>query len=111
MTFVIPPDTGEEIVVLYGQSATLIEEIENALVVKFQKLDDLDVISEVHLGDVGFESFPLQGVLLADKDLFKVDLVDLLVGIVHAQLLETVRLEHLEPVDIKQLYLSTRGSF
>lgn len=44
-----------------------------------------------------------QHVLLVDEHLLQVDLVDSLVGVVHAELLEAVVLEDLEAVDVQQL--------
>ena len=102
---VVLAHVGEEVVVADVEGAALVEEVEDALVEGVEEVDDLGVVREGQLGDDALEALLLEGVLLVDEDLLQVNLVDLLVGVVHAQLLETVVLEHLEAVDVQQLHL------
>ena len=104
MLLVMLADVGEEVIVLDVEGAALVQQVEDALVEGVQQLDDLAVVGEVELGDYVLQPLLPQHVLLVDEHLLEVDLVDPLVCVVHAELLEAVVLEHLEAVDVQELY-------
>lgn len=100
MLIVVLANVGQEIIVFDVDRTTFIQQIEDALIQRLQQLDDLDVVSEVQTRNHTFESLLLQHVLFMHEHLFQIDLMYLLVGVVHAELLETVVVEDLKAIDI-----------
>ncbi len=94
---------GKEIIILDVERAALVQEVKDAFVERVQQLDDLGVVGKVELGDDVLESFFLEDILLVDEYLLEVDLVNSLVCIVHAKLLEAIVFEYLKAIYIQKL--------
>jgi hypothetical protein len=67
---------------------------------RLKKVDDLDVIGEVQILNHILEALLLEDVLFMNEYLLKIDLMNLFVGVVYAQLLETIVIEDFKTVDI-----------
>lgn len=105
MLLVMFAHVGKEIVITHVKRAAFIKEVEDTLVQSVKKVYDLGVVCECQLGNDALEAFLLESVLLMDEHLLKVNLMDLFIGIVDAELFKTVVFEHLEAIDVQKFHL------
>jgi hypothetical protein len=103
MLIVLFANIGEEVIVPNIDRATLIKEIKHAFVESIKQFYDLYVISKAQFGNNAFEPLLLESTLLVNEHLLKVDLMNLFVRIVHAELFKAVMIEHFEPIYIQKL--------
>lgn len=95
----------QKIVIFHVQWATLVKEIEDTLIKSVKKVDDLCIVCECQFGNDAFKALLLKCVFLVNEDLFKINLMDLFVGVVDAELFKTIMFKHLEAIDIQKLHL------
>lgn len=105
MLFVMLAYISQKIVIFHVQRATLVKEIEDTLIKSVKKVNDLCVVCKCQFGNDAFKALLLKRVFLVNEDLFKINLMDLFVGVVDAELFKTIMFEHLEAIYIQKFHL------
>lgn len=95
-------DVIEQAEIIHLYRAAFIEQVKDAVGFGVEQLDDPPIVREGDVLEFLTEALFLEDLLLLLEDLLNVELVQSLVRVVHAQLLKSVRLEDLKPVDVQQ---------